>query len=533
MLRNFLRILLVAVVCVLCEPASMASAHAVLDNSVPTSGATLEDTPLQIVLDFDESVEPSLGYIRLFSSSGKRVQLPVVKADAADASIIRVVPPTLAQDSYVAIYRVISADGHPVEGAITFRVGVGAVSNLSSVIETALQDSETSNAVKVAMALMRFISYIAISVVLAGIFFLLSSDAARKGLNKAVVLAGSVLGLSTALLYLLHGINASGGSWAQKANLSIVKDVFATQVGESLFVRIVASFLLVCVVARWSNSAKEPRQINKFVAVFSFIILPFTYAFAGHAAVDSPAALTVALLALHVGAVGVWCGGLLLLLFIADIRTTSIVEWFSRRAAVLIALVVATGVVQALLLMNGIGNLTKTSYGKALIAKVCVVGVMLICAAIVRRRFYESGVTRLRAVLCAEVVVGLVVLSITSGMVAASPRPTVSNAPFSTALVQGDVIANITISRPRVGESEMHVIVSPPNGSLDPVLAIKARFSLASGNVPPIQAELNAVGPNHFVGTIQFVYPGEWKVDVIVSPDANSEVLYSTQLSIK
>lgn len=521
--RNFLRVLFVAVICVLCAPAAMASAHAVLDNSVPTSGATLEDTPLQIVLDFDESVESSLGHIRLFSSSGKRVQLSAVKADASDASIIRVVPPTLEQDSYVAVYRVISADGHPVEGAITFRVGAGAVSNLASVIETALQDSETSNAVKVAVALMRLISYIAVSVVLAGIFFLLGSNTPRKGLNKAVVLAGSVLGLSTALLYLLHGMIASGGSWAQIANVSVVKDVFATQVGESLFVRIVVSFLLVCVVARWGN----------FVAVFAFVILPFTYAFAGHAAVDSPAALTIALLALHVAAVGVWCGGLILLIFVKDIRTTSIVEWFSQRAAVLIAFAVATGVVQALLLMNGISNISKTSYGKALIAKVCVVGVMLICAAIVRRRFYESGVTRLRAVLCAEVVVGLVVLSITSGMVAASPRPTVSNAPFSTALVQGDVIANVTISPPRVGESEMHVIVSPPNGSLDPVLAIKARFSLASSKVPPIQAELNAVGPNHFVGYIQFVYPGEWKVDVIVSPDANSEVLYSTQLSIK
>ena len=523
MLRNFLRIVFVAIACVLCAPATMASAHAVLDNSVPTSGATLEDSPLQIVLDFDESVESSLGYIKLFSSSGKRVQLPAVKADASDASIVRVVPPTLAQDSYVAVYRVISADGHPVEGAITFRVGAGAVSNLASVIETALQDSETSNAVKVAMALMRFISYIAISIVLAGIFFLLGSDAPRKGLNRAVVLAGSVLGLSTALLYLLHGMNASGGTWGQIANVSVVKDVFATQVGESLFARIVVSFLLVSVVARW----------GKFVAVFAFVTLPFTYAFAGHAAVDSPAALTIALLALHVAAVGVWCGGLILLMFVKDIRTTPIVEWFSQRAAILIAVVVATGVVQALLLMDGIGNLTKTSYGKALIAKVCVVGIMLICAAIVRRRFYESGVSRLRAVLCAEVVVGLVVLSITSGMVAASPRPTVSNAPFSTALVQGDVIANITISPPRVGESEMHVIVSPPNGSLDPVLAIKARFSLVSGSVPPIQAELNAVGPNHFVGYIQFVYPGEWKVDVIVSPDANSEVLYSTQVKIK
>jgi copper transport protein len=383
------------------------------------------------------------------------------------------------------------------------------------------------------MALMRFISYVSISVVLAGIFFLLGTGVPRKAVTRAVVLAGSTLGLSTALLYLVHGMKASGGSWGQIVNLSVIGDVLTTQVGEALFARVVVSFLLVCAVARWGHSKKEHHQISKFAAVFAFVTLPFTYAFAGHAVVDSPAALTVALLAWHVAAIGVWCGGLVLLIFVKDLRTTSLVEWFSRRAAVLIACVVATGVVQSLLLMDGLGNLTKTSYGKALIAKVCVVGVMLICAAIVRRRFYESGVTRLRAVLCAEVLVGLVVLSITSGMVAASPRPIVSNAPFSTSLVQGDVIANITISPPRVGESEMHVIVSPPNGSLDPVLAMKARFSLISGNVPPIQAELNPVGPNHFVGYIQFVYPGEWKVDVIVSPDANSEILYSTQLSIK
>ena len=57
MLRHFLRAVVVAIACVLCAPAAMASAHAVLDNSVPASGATLEETPLQIVLDFDETVE--------------------------------------------------------------------------------------------------------------------------------------------------------------------------------------------------------------------------------------------------------------------------------------------------------------------------------------------------------------------------------------------------------------------------------------------------------------------------------------------
>jgi len=86
---------------------------------------------------------------------------------------------------------------------------------------------------------MRLISYIAISVVLGGIFFLLGTDVPRKALNRAVVLASSILGLCTVLLFLLHGLNASGGSWSQIANLGIMRDVLTTQVGEALFARIV------------------------------------------------------------------------------------------------------------------------------------------------------------------------------------------------------------------------------------------------------------------------------------------------------
>jgi len=533
MLRKCAQIFFVLVAGVLCAPAAMASAHAVLDNSAPTSGATLEESPPQIVLDFDESVETSLGYIKLYSSNGNKIQLPPAKSDAADASIIRVVPPILAADTYVAVYRVVSADGHPVEGAITFRVGTGQLSNVSSVIENALKETRTSTFLKAAMALMRLISYIAVSVVLGGIFFLLGADVRKELLNKAIKVAAAFLAFSTALHYLLQGVTASGSRLGQIANFSIIKNVFATQVGKSLLTRVVISVVLVCVFSLVGRSKSTHQSLVNFVSVFAFISLPFTYAFAGHAAVDSPAALTVALLAWHVTAIGVWCGGLILLVGNGELRISPIVEWFSRRAAIIIVAVVVTGSAQALLLMNGISNISKTSYGKALIVKVCIVGVMLICAAIVRRRFHESGIDRLRTVLTAEIAVGLLVLTITSGMVAASPRPTVSNAPFSTALVQGDVIVNITISPPRVGESEMHVIVSPPNGSLDPVFSVKARLSLASSSVPPIQTELNAVGPNHYVGKIQFVYPGRWSLDVIVAPNANSEVLYSTQLSIK
>jgi len=49
-------IALIAAVIVFLVPAGAVSAHAVPDNSVPVSGATLVDSPPPIVLDFDEPV---------------------------------------------------------------------------------------------------------------------------------------------------------------------------------------------------------------------------------------------------------------------------------------------------------------------------------------------------------------------------------------------------------------------------------------------------------------------------------------------
>jgi copper transport protein len=163
---------------------------------------------------------------------------------------------------------------------------------------------------------------------------------------------------------------------------------------------------------------------------------------------------------------------------------------------------------------------------------VVLVLVMLLSAAVVRKRFIASGVSSLRGVLAAEMAIGLLVLAATSGLVAEPPRDSTGGAPFSAALVQGDIITNVTVSPARAGTVEMHVIISPPGGSLQPVTDSRARLSLPSRDVPPIQVELLAVGPNHYVGTTQIPFSGEWKLDVIVSVDANNEVLFTTNVKI-
>ncbi|NCW44871.1 MAG: hypothetical protein EBV77_05185 [Gemmatimonadaceae bacterium] len=158
---------------------------------------------------------------------------------------------------------------------------------------------------------------------------------------------------------------------------------------------------------------------------------------------------------------------------------------------------------------------------------------MLLTAAVVRKRFLESGTSRLQSALVVEAVVGLLVLSVTSGLVTETPREAVSAAPFATSLVQGETIVNITVSPARVGNAEMHVIIAKPGGSLEPVAAARVRLSSEERNVPPIAVEPAEVGPNHFVATAAIPYAGEWKIDIVLVEDDGRESLFTTPIEVR
>lgn len=525
------RFLIALVATFVAFPALTASAHAVLDNSVPASGATLAESPPQIVLDFDERVETAVGFIKLFASSGTRISLPAISRDAADSSIVRVDVPTLDDDTYVAAYRVVSSDGHPVDGAITFQVGEGKRVDVTRVVADALKSNSTNGAVSDAMRATRLVGYLALALLLAAIFFVFGgsiTEALRATIGRVAVIASFVLAISALALIGLQGAAVSGGGIGSAFSSSNFGDILGTRTGHALAARFIAALVIGLVWLVTSRSA-----LGRFAGVFAFVILPLTFGFAGHPGAVSHAGPTLVASLIHVVAVSMWFGGLLLLVAVPGLRVETTVKWFSQRAAVIIGAVVVTGVVQSLLVLEDLGSITDITYGKTLIGKVLLVGAMLLSAAVVRRRFLDSGVGNLRSVLVVEAAIGLLVLAVTSGLVAETPRAVSSLAPFSTALVQGETIVNVSISPARVGAVEMHIIVTTPGGSLEAMTSARARLSLASRGVPPIRIETSTVGPNHFVATTAIPYPGDWKLDVILTDRNDREILLTTTAPVR
>ncbi len=524
----------IAAAIVFFAPAGAVSAHAVLDNSVPASGATLVDSPPQIVLDFDEPVETNLGFIRLFSSDATRVDLPALARDASDSSIIRVDVPRLDDDTYVVTFRVVSVDGHPVDGAITFQVGEGARIDVTDVVADALAAEGSNGVIDGLSRAVRLAGYLALALMLASGFFLLGGAAKQSAawLARVFSLAGAGTAVTAVALLGLQGASQAGGGVGAAVRWSTLSDISDTRVGHALLVRaalgMVALVVAIPVLRRLANGAAV-----RFGVVAAFVVVPLSYAFAGHPGAASPTAVAVAVSMFHVAAVASWFGGLVLLGWSRSLREHGIVEWFSQRAAALVGVAVITGVVQSLIVVDDIRKVLDITYGKVLVAKLVFVGAMLLSAGVVRKRFLESGTVRLRSVLVAEAVLGLLVLTVTSGLVMETPRAAVSSAPFATTLVQGETIVNVTVSPARVGTVEMHVIITKPGGSLEPVADARVRLSSIEREVPPIAVEPAEVGPNHFVANASIPYAGEWKIDVVLVEVDGRESLFTTPIDVR
>ena len=108
--------------------AAPASAHAGLVSSTPENGARLDTLPAEVSLTFNEEIsEPA--YVVVTAPDGSRESGgdPEVSGDTVTQQL------TGGQEgTYIAAYRVVSEDGHPVTGRVEFSVGSGGASGPSS-----------------------------------------------------------------------------------------------------------------------------------------------------------------------------------------------------------------------------------------------------------------------------------------------------------------------------------------------------------------------------------------------------------------
>ncbi|MBM3218726.1 MAG: copper resistance protein CopC [Candidatus Rokubacteria bacterium] len=100
--------------------AAPLAAHSLLMEASPAANSTVEASPRELRLRFNNRIEKRLSRLRLVDERGAARDLPAAEDGAADWLTARM--PALAPGRYRVEWQVLSTDGHVVTGRFTFTV---------------------------------------------------------------------------------------------------------------------------------------------------------------------------------------------------------------------------------------------------------------------------------------------------------------------------------------------------------------------------------------------------------------------------
>jgi copper transport protein len=394
-------------VAIVVATALPAFAHASLLSTEPSPSGVYSSSPSAVTLRFSESVEVSLGGVRVYDAkTQKRVANGPPEHPNGEGSFVTSDLPKLKNGTYVVTWRVVSADSHPVEGAFTFQVGSHAtVSNAQGVATNLLETSKGDRAVGIVYGFQRAILYAALALLIGGAAFVAFMWPRGRANPRAawLVLGGWIAAvIATVVGIALEGIYGAGLPLSKVFDTTVFGDVLDTRYGHVALVRLA---LLACALPLlwfvFGRKGAASRPLPPWWIVPGALVaigLALTPGLAGHASTGIQTNLAIPVDALHVLAMAVWLGGLAVLVVALlprrdTLEMRAVLPRWSTTALACVVVLIASGVYQSWRLVGSIDALRNTDSGRLLIAKVAVFAVLVVVASfardVVNRRYRE------------------------------------------------------------------------------------------------------------------------------------------------
>jgi copper transport protein len=509
----------VALLASLIQPSG-AWAHAALVGSQPADGATLDQAPAVLRLSFNEPVSPLV--VRLIGPSGEAVT-PAVRAENTSLTIT---PPPLPRGTHVLSWRVISADGHPVGGAVTFSVGAPSASPAPGALDT-------DPAVKAAIWATRLLIYLGLFVGIGGASFivLIAQSRPLPGRTEAWIAGAMLAGLAASLLSLsLQGLDGLALPLTQFWRPQVWTSGLSTSYGETALTA-AAALLLGLAALR----AMRPVLVG-LCAACALAGTGGALALSGHAATAGLGPWGRPAVFLHGIAVALWIGSLIPLVAIVRDRGRGDGELarFSRLIPVPLAVLIATGAYLAWTQLDRPDALWTTGYGEVLAGKLAAVLVLLGLAAanryvlVPRLAAWGSG-RPLAASIATETAIALAILAtVAVWRFTPPPRALIAAEPTSIHFHGGKVMAQIEVEPVRARGADVSIAVL--DGNFHPFAAkgVTIFLSNAAAGIEPLRRDADSLddASNWRIDDLRIPLAGRWtlRVDILVS-DFEKETL--------
>ncbi len=520
--------------------AAPASAHAILVSTNPAQGTTVPQAPPQVVLSFSERVAPVAGKVHVIAPDNSRADAgdPRVSGD----QVIIPLKPSGGHGTYLVSFRVISADSHPVGGAFTY-----SVVTTSTVPTEAGNSGATSPLVNVLFPIVRWTGYLGLLLLVGSVLVLAllwPQRLSRSGPISVIWLGAGLVAASTVAELALQVPNVAGSFGEIRG--SDVREVFASQFGAAHLIRLgvlgAALVLLRPIVAGRGWGADRV-----LLAVLGTIGVA-TWSVGGHPSTTAAPTVTIVADMIHVASMSVWIGGLVMLIVFLLPRANAtelgaIVPVWSQWATYAVGALVVTGTVQALVEIGSIGPLFTTTYGWLVLAKIGLLGAVLVVASFSRRLVgpisarVTGAAARLRAVVAAEAAGAAIIIGVTSVLVQTTPARTVpaSNAvPSIQSAVLSDKLFTLTVddSPAKTGINELHVFVTTPDGLPADVQEWRITAALPAEGIEPIDVAVLQITPDHAIGQVTLPTAGAWTFSFTVRTTEIDESTVTTVFAI-
>jgi copper transport protein len=348
--------------------AVTAFGHAELLSTQPREGQVLKRPPRVVTLTFNEGIDPALVRLQVTDAEGQRVDRGEMFNPGGREEILAVRLAPRIRGAFVARFRVVSEDGHPVAKRLSFRVPMkpadeeAAESTPAATEEPPASapmpedesehlDTGTGNVTDVSFAATRAVGYLAIALSIGGALFVFVAwlpALAQASTGRAewvhvsarfakrlrqVVLASVVVGLvATAVAIVLEAATAAGVSFSSALDPDVLDSVSETRPVRAWSLRIVIWLVLGVLLmaalrpqrlpairraalgADGTAVGPAPNRVQLVVLAGAAIGLALTAPLAGHAGGHPPRGLLLCTDTMHVLCMSAWLGGLVMLL---------------------------------------------------------------------------------------------------------------------------------------------------------------------------------------------------------------------------
>ncbi|WP_134738430.1 copper resistance protein CopC [Nocardioides sp. 503] len=513
--------------------AAPASAHATLVSSDPTEGEVLTETPDAVTFTFDEPVSLTAEAVQVFDATGEDVES---ESSTRDAVITTDLPDQLADGTYVVTWRVVSSDGHPITGSLTFSIGAPS----ETVVPPDLSEASEAG-VKSDLGIAQAVQYVGLLLAAGLVVFLCwlagggLPSRPHRTVRTLLRAAAALTVLASAVSVPLAGAYQQGLPFGDSLSREAVD---LDLVGDDVLVLLLQVVGLGVALAVLRGASPGPRE--RVAATAGAAVAVWSPAVVGHTRAFEPVPLLVVTDVVHLSAGAVWLGGLagvalaLPALAARPREVAALVSRFSTVAAGVLVLVAATGSLMAWRILGSWGGLVDTRYGQLLLVKVGIVALVLLLAAYNRFRLlphvrsspghqHALALAReVRTTVLAEAGLLVTLLLVTGFLVNQSPREeTSAAAPAPSRVVTGSlgeakVLA--TLDPATRGQNtltlQLQDLAGEPLDGIDaPEVAVRTD-GVDLGQVPVVPTASGT-----YVADVVFPSSGTWEVQVSLRED--------------